>query len=202
MQAVGELNSLMDFPIGGVTILFGILALIILDSTLAAVLAPEEYKAQIRSSVPSQARGGKAPCLGSHHGSSAKAKAGAADADTAAAEEMSSASQLAGRSAAAAASHSHQCMRSLNASSFLAGAAAPLRNLRQYVTAYTMELGCIFHSVIIGVGVGVIAEGRALIVTLMVRCLPGFPLEHQPSCLPLAPPPTSILTSYPLGFGV
>jgi zinc transporter 1/2/3 len=43
-----------------------------------------------------------------------------------------------------------------------------MRNIRQYVTAYTMELGCIFHSVIIGVGVGVITHDRQLVVTLMV----------------------------------
>lgn len=32
-----------------------------------------------------------------------------------------------------------------------------------------MELGCIFHSVIIGVGVGVITGDRQLVVVLMVR---------------------------------
>jgi zinc transporter 1/2/3 len=64
--------------------------------------------------------------------------------------------------------HSHSCMRSLNSTSWIASAAVPVFNVKQYVTAYTMELGCIFHSVIIGVGVGVITEDRHLVVTLMI----------------------------------
>jgi zinc transporter 1/2/3 len=59
-------------------------------------------------------------------------------------------------------------MRGLNATGWVSSAAAPMRNVRQYVTAYTMELGCIFHSVIIGVGVGVITGDRELVITLMV----------------------------------
>eukprot|EP00775_Hariotina_reticulata_P007796 gene7796-7993_t len=102
-EAVSELNSLMEFPIGGCTVLFGIIALVLLDSWLASSLAPD-----------------------------------------------------------------HSCMRSLNSTSWVASAAAPVRNIKQYVTAYTMELGCIFHSVIIGVGVGVITEDRHLVITLMV----------------------------------
>lgn len=34
--------------------------------------------------------------------------------------------------------------------------------------SYTMELGCIFHSIIIGVGVGVITGDRQLVIVLMV----------------------------------
>lgn len=40
-EAVTELNEVMDFPIGGTAVLFGILALVIMDSSLTAFWAPE-----------------------------------------------------------------------------------------------------------------------------------------------------------------
>lgn len=121
-ECVLELEGLMSFHIAGVTVLFGIVVLVLIDNSLAAFLAPEEYKQQIRD-------------------------------------------QLAQRAASA---HGHQCLRSLNATGWAASAASPLANVRQYVTAYTMELGCVFHSFIIGLGVGVITNNRELVVTLMV----------------------------------
>jgi hypothetical protein len=36
-----ELNDVIDFPIGGVSVLFGILALVVADSTLTAMCAPQ-----------------------------------------------------------------------------------------------------------------------------------------------------------------
>lgn len=39
-ESVMELSELMDYPIGGVTVLFGILALVVVDSSLTSLWAP------------------------------------------------------------------------------------------------------------------------------------------------------------------
>jgi hypothetical protein len=71
--------------------------------------------------------------------------------------------------------HTHACTSALTAQRWAgAGAGGALTNVRQRVTAYTMELGCIFHSIIIGVGVGVITGERQLVISLMVGgCFSG-----------------------------
>jgi len=158
-EAVMELNDVIEFPIGGVTVLFGILALVIIDSSLTALWAPEEYKLRLRSAAGSDATGPHAPShdtvtivkpLGSHGcASHGKTHAPAA-------------------AAAAAVAHTHACTSSLTAQRWLGGTAEPLGSVKQRVTAYTFELGCIFHSVIIGVGVGVITHDRQLVVVLLV----------------------------------
>jgi zinc transporter 1/2/3 len=221
-QAVGELNSLMEFPIGGCTILFGIVSLVVIDSALAAFMAPESYKQQILEETSNH----KQQQHGHHHGKSssrahshnhsssdghehhhhhhdnhshthahAHAHKGAAAAGVAAAaapqaapvvvsavdliklqnqqQQQQQEGDCAADAEAAARSsvnqpHGHQCLRSINASGWISSAAAPMRDLRQCVTAYTMELGCIFHSVIIGVGVGVVTQDRQLVTTLMI----------------------------------
>jgi zinc transporter 1/2/3 len=78
-----------------------------------------------------------------------------------------------------ASQHTHQCLRSSNAQRWqLASSTTPdaaaataraaaLRKVKLTVGAYAMELGCIFHSVIIGVGLGVVVSGRAYVATLL-----------------------------------
>jgi zinc transporter 1/2/3 len=205
----------MEFPIGGCTILFGTVSLVVIDSALAAFMAPKSYKQQIRQETSShmqQRHGhhhGKSSSLAHSHGHSshdehdhhhhedhshnhahAHAHKGAAAAAAAAApqaapvvvsdvdliklqnQQQQESACAADADAAARSSvnppHGHQCLRSINASGWISSAAAPMRDLRKCVTAYTMEFGCIFHSVIIGVGVGVITEDRQLVTTLMV----------------------------------
>uniref|UniRef100_A0A383V3N2 Zinc/iron permease n=1 Tax=Tetradesmus obliquus TaxID=3088 RepID=A0A383V3N2_TETOB len=227
-EAVADLNSLMHFPIGGCTILFGIISLVVIDSALAAIMAPDSYKQHILEETSGhqqqQQHGhhhGKSSSShahshshsnhedhshghhshshdthsSSHNGSSHKhahqqphkataaAAAAAADQEAAAAvvvqdvdlikqQQQQQDDAAADADAAARSSvnqpHGHQCLRSINASGWISSAAAPMRDLRQCVTAYTMELGCIFHSVIIGVGVGVVTQDRQLVTTLMI----------------------------------
>lgn len=188
-EAVHQLEGVVEFHLAGCTILFGILVLVLIDTCLAAFLTPESYKQQIRANLASSAG---VPASGhscsSHKQPHAHAHthAAAAAADKQQQQQDQDQDQhhhhhapSANDSAAdlnnnvddaikQAASHSHQCMRGLNATGWVSSASAPMRNIRQYVTAYTMELGCIFHSVIIGVGVGVITGDRQLVITLMV----------------------------------
>jgi zinc transporter 1/2/3 len=157
LQAVGELNSLMVFPIGGCAILFGIVALVLIDNTMTAMLASRAYKQQILNSL-------EAKTLNKPHQHHHSATTDPSDPKHAVAVQR----DIEAATAAQSANHGHQCMRSLGATSWLASGSKPANNVRQYVTAYSMELGCIFHSVIIGVGLGVLTESRSLIVTLMV----------------------------------
>eukprot|EP00882_Tetradesmus_deserticola_P002513 GHRQ01002675.1.p1 GENE.GHRQ01002675.1~~GHRQ01002675.1.p1 ORF type:complete len:375 (+),score=159.09 GHRQ01002675.1:202-1326(+) len=154
-SAIGELNSLMAFPVGGCAVLFGIVALVLIDNTMAAMMLPPAYKQHMHDSVASN------KAVHHHH----SAPAGHTDVARHAAAEQRDVEAAA---AAQSAGHVHQCMRNLSASSWLASSAKPVSNVRQCVTAYSMELGCIFHSVIIGVGLGVLTESRSLIVTLMI----------------------------------
>eukprot|EP00877_Chromochloris_zofingiensis_P010839 jgi/Chrzof1/6008/Cz17g00150.t1 len=57
----------------------------------------------------------------------------------------------------------------MSAERWLTSVTEPVGNAKQYVTAYTMELGCIFHSVIIGVGLSTLTDDDVqLVVTLMI----------------------------------
>uniref|UniRef100_A0A383WMG0 Zinc/iron permease n=1 Tax=Tetradesmus obliquus TaxID=3088 RepID=A0A383WMG0_TETOB len=159
-SAVGELNSLMTFPVGGCAILFGIIALVLIDNTMTALLAPPAYKQHIRDGLESNNKNNKQPHQ--HHHSAAATDPSDPKHAVAVQRDVEAAT------AAQSSNHVHQCMRTLGASSWLASGSKPASNVRQYVTAYSMELGCIFHSVIIGVGLGVLTESRSLIVTLMV----------------------------------
>lgn len=84
-----------------------------------------------------------------------------------------------------ASQHTHQCLRSSSAQRWQLAAAADgntqtahtaneraaraaaLRKVKLTVGAYAMELGCIFHSIIIGIGLGVVVSGRAYVATLL-----------------------------------
>jgi solute carrier family 39 (zinc transporter), member 1/2/3 len=80
--------------------------------------------------------------------------------------------------------HTHQCLRSASAQHWqmqaaaaaVGGAktpreratgAAALRAVKLSIGAYAMELGCIFHSFIIGMGLGVVVSGRGYVATML-----------------------------------
>lgn len=186
-EAVHQLEDVVEFHLAGCTVLFGILSLVLIDNALAAYLTPESYKQQILAKN-TEATAHSCHSHGQPQGEAAATAAAAASdghqhphkhdhiaADDSAKDlkaqdvkqQQDDASAITA-AAAAAAPHGHQCLRGLNATGWVSSAAAPMRNVRQYVTAYTMELGCIFHSVIIGMGVGVITNDRQLVITLMV----------------------------------
>ncbi|KAI8474633.1 MAG: ZIP family transporter [Monoraphidium minutum] len=174
-EAVMELGEVIDFPIGGVTVLFGILMLVVADSSLTALWAPKDYKDRLRASL---AAGGAAPSQPGgngfghkHHGHAHGPAIGADDAKDA--KDVTSADDVLDQ---APPPHTHSCTSSLTARG-LGGAPGRVAGLKQRVTAYTMELGCIFHSVIIGVGMGVITDDRRLVIVLMVALIVHQGLE-------------------------
>ncbi len=131
-EAVEELDGLVDFPIGGATILFGLLALILLDNALLAAFAPTALARHAHTHAPGT-----------------KDASDFSDAGT-------------------TPSHSHQCLSNTHAQHVgvsvagveaqqgkhvhgkVGSAGGALAVMRQKVAAYSMELGCIFHSIIIG----------------------------------------------------
>eukprot|EP00877_Chromochloris_zofingiensis_P006292 jgi/Chrzof1/1916/Cz10g26060.t1 len=139
-EAVEELHGLLDYHIGGIPMLFGIILLVLIDSSMTAWFVSRASKERLQ-----------------HNGAHSKS-------------ETEHTNELDTGKAAAVGSvtHVHQCLRSMNAETWLSTVSKPVVNVRQYVTAYTMELGCIFHSVIIGVGVGTITGSQQLVVTLMI----------------------------------
>eukprot|EP00775_Hariotina_reticulata_P009847 gene9847-10006_t len=193
-EAVTELNSLLDFPIGGCSVLFGIIMLVLLDSCLTSHLAPESQKEHVRQALrQQQIITVTATSLAAASAATVMPSISKADStDTSldhqphertAATESSAVQDTPGHiqvTTAAPPPHTHTCLHNLNSTSWVASAAVPVHNIRQYVIAYTMELGCIFHSVIIGVGLGVITEDRHLVVTLMVALAVHQGLEAVP----------------------
>jgi zinc transporter 1/2/3 len=128
LQALEQLEGLpLNFPvpIGGCAILVGILLLVILDSTIAGILAPESYRNEL--------------------------------------QEDETNSVITEASARKGTLHCH----SSSSAASLSAAAASMKTVRQGVTAVTMELGCVFHSVIIGIGVGVITGDKQLVLTMI-----------------------------------
>jgi zinc transporter 1/2/3 len=128
MQALEQLQGLpfnFPVPVGGCAILVGILLLVILDSTIAGILAPESYRNEL--------------------------------------QEQESNSVVTEPSTRKGALHCH----SSSSAAPVSAAAASMKTIRQGVTAVTMELGCIFHSVIIGIGVGVITGDKQLVLTMI-----------------------------------
>lgn len=196
-QAVEDLHSLIEFPVGGCTILFGIILLVIIDSSLAAFLAPKTYKDAIN----------KDNNTNNHiHGSQSSQKTNKSLKNLSVIKDSACHTELVvvratpdspmigaakqhdlelqadhGSSSSTDENlpvllprvnspppHGHQCLNPLKGNGWLTSAETPVKTLRQYVTAYTMEMGCIFHSLIIGIGVGVITDDRHLVVDLMI----------------------------------
>jgi zinc transporter ZupT len=128
LQALEQLEGLpLNFPVpvGGCAILVGILLLVILDSTIAAILAPESYRNALQEDENNTVTTDPSPRKGTLH-----------------------------------------CHNSSSAAPVSAPAAS-MKTIRQGVTAVTMELGCIFHSVIIGISVGVITGDKHLVLTMI-----------------------------------
>lgn len=63
--------------------------------------------------------------------------------------------------------HSHVCLHTA-AATVMTSESSHGKNRGHYqVSAYLMELGCIFHSVLIGIGLGVVVDGKTTVVILM-----------------------------------
>lgn len=142
-EALEQLDGLplkFPVPVGGCAILAGILLLVILDSTLAGILAPESYRNELQEQEEEDKDSSTCAVTSTEHHSNSTPKKGADF-------------------------HCHRIHSS--SSENVSEAAAKMKTIRQGVTAVTMELGCIFHSVIIGIGVGVITGDKQLVLTLI-----------------------------------
>ena len=149
-EAMFQLAGLTEYSFGGVAVLGGILILLVIDSCLQAAWAPKSSVVAHSDTTPSQSEGT----------SQATGPIKNSDVKVAVADEGNF---------RPSATHTHHCLRSLSQERWVsASAQSPSNNLKQGLTAYTMELGCIFHSVIIGIGLGVMTDDRAMVVAMMI----------------------------------
>lgn len=66
--------------------------------------------------------------------------------------------------------HTHACVHMTSAASVavISSGGADRTTLQLQISAYLMELGCVFHSVLIGISLGVVVSGKTEVVILMV----------------------------------
>lgn len=65
-------------------------------------------------------------------------------------------------------SHTHECLREISPSHWVVTVNEEQNSVRSKVMAYVMELGCIFHSVLIGIGLGVTSGEKGPVVALII----------------------------------
>lgn len=141
-----DLAELLPYPVGGATVLFGIIALVLLDSALMSAFLTSDHKQHLLQLYGP----GAAKDHGEHHHQ--PTPRGLLESD------KGMVPQSAAGATTSAPHHSHTCLRGRAVEQWLV--AGPTRDMRDYVTAYTMELGCVVHSVIIGLALGVIVNDR------------------------------------------
>jgi hypothetical protein len=157
-EASESLEVLTPFPLGAVLAIAGILTLLAIDYSVTSLLAPEPFKSQLRAAVrlsrapPPAAITEKAAALDSEAAAPADAggegaAANAEDGCRGCAAATATAAGVVGHAAPLLHSHHHS-------------AGHPIATLRQLVACYTLEAGCVFHSVIIGIGIGTMVGSR------------------------------------------
>jgi len=197
--------------LGGVAILFGVVLLLIIDSSVTALMAPAAVKRALQAEqaahrAAAAAGGDAAACEAAdlparaagnpfhHYHSHTSPRAAALDA--AGEAEAAAAAAEAGGKAAAVAGADHdrhgdedELEKRLPSQQTDGGGAigygqgddagngdsaarataiaAAIRKVKLTVGAYAMEAGCIFHSLVIGIGLGVVVSGRAYVATML-----------------------------------
>jgi zinc transporter 1/2/3 len=168
-SAIFQLAGLTQYSFGGVAVLAGIFILMAIDSALQAAWAPKSATGHhsSRSSHDACHRSASAQSHGQHGQSR---NPGSDDSPAGRTGDIKVILQEDGRSGSLRGpTHTHHCLRGLSQEQWVASAdMSSSQSLKQCVTAYTLELGCIFHSVIIGIGLGVMTGDRGMVITMMV----------------------------------
>ncbi len=195
-DAVGDLDGLdgIEYPLGGTCVLFGVVLMVLLEHTAHILHAPQHGSGSspLCSSgsgrdAPVQNTDGSAPCApGAVAVPATSARAAAVsyqpqlnqqcDLEPVGGPKYSSSSSPAKAQQEVPADleadvgHSHVCVSRGPASNWLsaANAAELVGGLRLRVVAYMFELGCIVHSVIIGVSLGINKTDRAQVRALLI----------------------------------
>ncbi|GBF95975.1 zinc-nutrition responsive transporter [Raphidocelis subcapitata] len=161
-EGLEMLAPLTPFPLGAVLAALGLLSVLAIDHAATARYAPEPWKRQLRAAVLLASGADEAP-PGAPEAARARASGGAgkgleAPLSPTEAHAADGCRSCAGEVAAAAGvpSHPAQLIHSHHHSP-----GHPVTGLRQLVAAYTLEAGCVFHSVILGLGIGIMADDPA-----------------------------------------
>ncbi|KAI8464492.1 MAG: Zinc/iron permease [Monoraphidium minutum] len=145
-EGLEQLDSLdLGYPIGGIPVVFGLLVIVFFDYAACAFILHRRSQRDALGAAKPAAPPPPPPCC-PEQGDAEQALPPAAAVSAKMASSMTGVTPMA---------HSHhhlpQCV---------------ITGVRQYVACYTMELGCMFHSVIIGVAIGVISEAPRVLATL------------------------------------
>jgi zinc transporter 1/2/3 len=159
-EAYEQLEGFVGYSWGGVAAVGGVVVLACVESLLQARVLDNLPQGQSVESADGLHG------LGAHHGHHTLSSNGKAAAADAAAKQVALEEGVR-RVQVPQPHHHHACLHS-TPDAFVASAAGELQNVRQYLAAYTMELGCIFHSVIIGVSIGVILDSMSALVAMII----------------------------------
>lgn len=179
-EGYADLGSLMEYPIAGIPVVIGLLLLVFLDYLMSHRMAGRKLQrtaqvpaasttantaAQVKDASPVQDH------LVLPANLHACCPVGASSGSTIGIDVLS------GKATAVDANHGSVVLAAEHASVSATGVsplshshhhlpACQITTIKHYIACYTMELGCVFHSVIIGVGIGVIVDQSSLVLTL------------------------------------
>lgn len=164
-----ELEEKIEYPIAGTTVLFGILALIIIEHTVYTYYADRRSAAASGASTP---KNGGLVHLDVHD--DAGKQPPSPEKPLKQHEHIHDHHQHGQPSARASShadhGHSHDCVATHNAGNWALGAGADtsFTGLRQAITAYVMEAGCLVHSILLGIGLGVTVDSRSTVIAILI----------------------------------
>ena len=187
---MSSLEAVSDFPIGGCCIVFGVLLMVIMEnlshhfmSTSKAgmfhshghddnAMHGHEHHAHggsgVKATQPAKEDASHIQCGGNH------VEEDLLD-DIEAQDDIASPST-------AADGHHHSCVAANTAANCWPSQPPQGSTLRDTVTAYMFELGCVVHSFLVGLSLGVTVDGRSQAMALLIalcfhQCLEGIGLS-------------------------
>ena len=160
-EGIEQLEGLgLGYPLGGVPVVVGLLSIVCLDYAAALVAARREQQrlAVLRAKQASVDVDDNAAVAAA--GTVAAAAAAASDAELGCVTLHQQQRQQPHEQPCAAGDHQHQHQHHEHL------AHCHTEQLRRCVAAYSLEASCVFHSVVIGVGIGAITDAPRLLATL------------------------------------
>lgn len=173
-QLSGESLGL-DYPLGGIPVALGLLSMVLVDYLASYLMSSRQVRRAAAASAGAAANAHARPSgKGSSGGGGAVALPPCCDsAASGDAEQGGFVALPSGDAAAAVPAAAAAAAPMTGASTFLAHShhhhhlpTCEITSIRRCVAAYTMELGCVFHSVIIGVSIGVVTSSPRLLVVM------------------------------------
>eukprot|EP00798_Chlamydomonas_sp_ICE-L_P027974 gene27974-8859_t len=173
-EGLYEMDTLDDYPYGGPTIVFGIIVMVLMENMSQVFMARKHLHSHGHSHAHAHdsraheelEHKGMEESLPLEEEKEAKKDAGSDDMPPAPVKPAQDASVI----SIAVDDHSHSCLSTNNTANWLSSTADPMAetSIRAQVAAYMFEFGCVAHSFIIGLSLGVTVDGRSQVVALLI----------------------------------